>query len=193
MDVFASRANAVEPLFITHAMNAWAFDWEQLCDQFGCLWMNPPFSQMGRVVVKCALEHAKAVVVVPMWQYTSVRPWQKLLESVAVRKVAVYHDEGGSTFVNEVGHGMPNRSCATDVYLLDARVHWTEPAEWPQPEVGWVKSQYQGLKGDELLELRRGRSKATLLDKKVVLKVDAACQWEEALPDAAVVDVVEVE
>ena len=43
---------------------------------------------------------------------------------------------------------MANPGWQTDVYLVDARMNWTEPDEWPEDEAGWFRCHYRGLKGD---------------------------------------------
>ena len=78
LDVFASHLNHLCPKFFslyhcpdTAGVNAFAFDWSG-----ENAWINPPFSQMGRVVRHLRRCRAQATLICPWWPK---RPWWHLI------------------------------------------------------------------------------------------------------------------
>jgi hypothetical protein len=68
VDLFASFKNTQEKVFIDKDMDAFSYDWSQLCQEKNdILWANPPFSRLEEVVTKAITEKCKMVLCVPVW------------------------------------------------------------------------------------------------------------------------------
>ena len=75
MDLFSSTKSATETVHITRETDSWTWNWQSLYEEGGLLWANPPFSKMGRVVAKAAMEPLGMVLLVPDWISDRLLPW----------------------------------------------------------------------------------------------------------------------
>ena len=76
MDAFASENAWLVPTFWDPALDAFRQDWrrERL------LWINAPFSMMGRFVAKLKVRPCAALLLYPLWWCA----WQDALEDLAI-------------------------------------------------------------------------------------------------------------
>ena len=75
IDLFASPDDAQERLFLTEQNSAWYYNWSKFCQEPMILWVNPPFGDIGKVLVKACLEPCRMVLISPVW----IRNWTKML------------------------------------------------------------------------------------------------------------------
>ena len=67
VDLFSSTRNATETVHISRQMDSWTWNWKSLYEEGSFLCANPPFSKMGRVVAKSAMEPLRIVLLRPDW------------------------------------------------------------------------------------------------------------------------------
>jgi hypothetical protein len=87
VDLFANHKNHTESLYCTRENSAWRYDWSSLrkCED-ECIWANPPFSQLPKVVTKLCLEPTKMILVTPNW---SGQDWARLLDKISIARVEI--------------------------------------------------------------------------------------------------------
>ena len=106
VDAFASKGNQRVPRFWTKKDDAFKQDWRS-----EILWMNPPFSQLDRVLHKILNEEAQGILIVPCWKRFL---WWTILESIALKWMDIPHD----VVFYQTAHGKP----------LPQKASWTSRA-----------------------------------------------------------------
>ena len=95
VDAFASKGNQRLPQYWTKKDDAFQQDWSS-----GILWMNPPFTQMDRVVQKILQDEAQGILIIPCWTRCL---WFTVLESIAVKWMDIPQD----CVLYQSAHGRP--------------------------------------------------------------------------------------
>ena len=70
--------------------------------------LNPPFSQLARVLVKLTVDGGGGILIVPVWKQ---KPWWRLVKQLPVSATRMYHDI--PLYTNEAGELMPSPRWAT--------------------------------------------------------------------------------
>jgi hypothetical protein len=83
VDAFAGTGNNQLPKYWCKQTDAFKQDWSS-----EILWMNPPFSQMDRVIQKILEEEAQGILIIPYWPRFL---WFTVLESIAVKWMDIEH------------------------------------------------------------------------------------------------------
>lgn len=110
IDAFATKENKRFPRCWTEEEDAFKQNWgkEEL------LWMNPPFDKFPQVLAKIKEEGARAILVVPSWEY---RGWLGDLDDITVR---TYHLQENSPLFNKFGkESMDTPRWVVHVYYVD--------------------------------------------------------------------------
>ena len=101
IDLFASyRHHQLPRYYSAYVDDSWALvhnAFAYMCDPVVCLYANPPWTLIGRVLIKIAEDGARVLLVTPHWQEA---PWYELLLELTVRcykwRGKLYLTEGGN-------------------------------------------------------------------------------------------------
>ena len=81
VDLFATPWTTAAPFFVTKEMDAFSFDWGQLLlSEAQCLWANPPFALLSKVVAKLQEDRCRVMLVTPQRED---KPWWVPLSRLA--------------------------------------------------------------------------------------------------------------
>ncbi|WZN60925.1 reverse transcriptase domain-containing protein [Chloropicon roscoffensis] len=70
--------------------------------------LNPPFSQLARVIMKLLTDGGGGILIIPVWK---TKPWWRLVQHLPVSVTRMYHDL--PLYTNEAGEMMPAPRWAT--------------------------------------------------------------------------------
>ena len=74
-------------MYMTRSNSAFKYDSGKLIEQdHECLWANPPFSQLDKLLVKAAMEPTRLILVSPHWPGTT---WSRVLEKIAIKQFSI--------------------------------------------------------------------------------------------------------
>ena len=119
-DLFATRKNAMHPIYIDKDMDVFSFSWDKFLNQpQHVLWANPPSSMLDAVVTKIILEPCRVILTTPDWDDST---WWKPLQLLTDNYLHI--PAGNSLFCRDgESEPLPSLKWGTVISLVDS-IKW---------------------------------------------------------------------